>query len=179
MIVNHQSVVQRGDESRALERAVGIESRGSKEHVVGLPFAGLAAGIHDRRLLLVDRATLAIEVGLIDERVEDLQFIATHEMDAAVTATLTGAFDLGGRCEFEMQLAIAEALLRGDRVLGRRDFTVGDDPILAALPSVHIRSAEQNDRIFGSRAHRSRINDFGFRPQDAALPFLSKERPGH
>ena len=45
------------------KRAVGIEPRPREQDVVGLPFARLAAGIHRRRLLLVECAALAIGVG--------------------------------------------------------------------------------------------------------------------
>ena len=81
------------------KRAVGIEPRPREQDVVGLPFARLAAGIHRRRLLLVERTALAVgvgegSVGAVFKRIEHLDLVLLHQEHARVAASLTLA--LGG-----------------------------------------------------------------------------------
>ena len=65
VILREHAVVEDG-EIRALEQlAVAVEHRGVEHDVVGLPLARLAARVHERRVLLVDRRRLAVEVGLV------------------------------------------------------------------------------------------------------------------
>ena len=51
--------------------------------------------------------------------IEDLDFVQTHQVDAAVAASLATAFDLFRRGPFDVDLAIAEGLLGLDIVLVR------------------------------------------------------------
>ena len=65
MVVSGDAVVQHGDETGCRDLAIVGETRGSKQDVVSLPFTRLAADIHGRWLLLVDRAALAIKVRFV------------------------------------------------------------------------------------------------------------------
>ena len=76
--------------------------------VVGLPFAGFTAGINEGFGTTVEGSALTVRIGLVLVAVEHLNFILTHEKDAAVTASLTVAFDDGWGGKFDMQPARTE-----------------------------------------------------------------------
>src|SRR5262245_35022192 len=65
MILDQDAVVQRGERRFLLDIAAVAEDRRVINDVVGLPFAGFAAGVDQRRVLLINRAGLAVEVGLV------------------------------------------------------------------------------------------------------------------
>src|SRR5687767_1383804 len=77
VIVLHQHVVvQNRHAGRRLHAAVIIECRGSPDDVVGLPFAGFAAGDGQRGRLLVDAGGLAVHVGGVLVGVHDLKLVS-------------------------------------------------------------------------------------------------------
>ena len=67
-----------------------------------------------RRVLLVDRAALAVEVRLVVVGIEDLHFVAAHQEHTAVAASLARTFDLFGRRPLDVHLAVTEHVLAGD-----------------------------------------------------------------
>src|SRR5207302_708530 len=111
------SVEEDGDVGGALQGAVGVEGGGGPGDVVGLPFAGLAVGVGQRDGLLVDAASLSVDVGLVVVVVEDLQFVAGvagaggGEKDSAVAAGLAGAGDVLGNSPFDVKLIVLESAL--------------------------------------------------------------------
>ena len=73
----------------------GVEARGAEKDVIGLPFAGGLAQIHEWRVpfdlpffFLVPAGINAATVGVVKilhaETVEDLHLIAAHEVDAGI-----------------------------------------------------------------------------------------------
>ena len=76
MILNQHAVVERRDVRRRLHRAVRVERRRRPDHVVGLPLTRLAAWRSTSGMLLVDAARLAVHVGLVLVRIENLQLVA-------------------------------------------------------------------------------------------------------
>ena len=98
--------------------------------------------------LLVDAARLAVHVGLVVVRIEDLQLVAgvagsgRGEEHAAVAARLAGAGDVRRNPPLEVQLVVREAALRLDvagRLVDGQD-AVGDRPlgrrlVLASTPT--------------------------------------------
>src|SRR5262249_50071821 len=97
---------------------------------------------------------------------------ATHEIDAAVAAALSAAFDFLGRSELNMQLTIAELLLRSNRAARSRGDVVLDFPFVTASPRVERFAVEQHVRIARYATGRTRIDHRRLRPHDAAFVFL-------
>ena len=164
--------------------AVGVELRRVEHDVVGLPLAGLPARVHERRVLLVNGARLAVEVGRVLVRVEDLQLVVVHQEHAAVAAALAAALDDRRRGELDVELAAAERLLRLDAAaagLDGRD-AVGDDPRRRpaggglADPLREVLAVEEHDRVrwrrtrSGARRHHGRLfRGIGHLPRHALL----------
>src|SRR5438477_9827115 len=88
-----------------------------EDDVIRLPFPRLPGCIHQRRVLFVDGAGLAVVVGVVLVRVEDLHLVALHQKNAAVAAFLTFALNYRGRRPLYVQLRVAE-LVSGDHVAG-------------------------------------------------------------
>ena len=110
--------MQHRHDRRLVERAIALDPRRREDDVVGLPFARLAAGVHHRRPLVVDRGGLAFGVRLVFKRIENLNLIVgAHQADAVVAALLALfflavlMFGVRGLGEFDVKLAIAEGLL--------------------------------------------------------------------
>ena len=135
---------------------------------------GLRQAFDHRRRLLVHRAALAVEIRLVDVRIENLHLVAIGEIDAAIASPLTVAFDFGRRGEFEMQLHIAKLVLANDVVLVTLGDAVLDDPILAAHPLRHVVAIEEDHRVRRRTAIRARLDHFRFGPLDAALPLVGE-----
>ena len=160
MVLDEHAVEQCGDVRRAEQAAVGGKAGALEHDVVGLPLAGTARGVHEWRFPAIDRADGAIGIGRVLRAIEDLQFVALHEPDAAVAAILRRLGRRIGRAEFEMHLHVAEALFRDEVVLAtafraRRDRqrAVRDRPRDAiGLPRVERTAIEEYDRIGGRTA---------------------------
>ena len=94
-----------------LYQLAAFKPRGFESDVVGLPLAGLARGIHQRRPLSVDRSSLPIRVGGIVVGVQHLNLIVAHQENAAISTPLAGAVHLCRRGPLDVQLHVAELLL--------------------------------------------------------------------
>ena len=168
MILHQHAVLQDGDERGAFRLAALIETRGLENDVVGLPLARLAAGVHQRRALLVNRGRLAVEIRLILVRIEDLDFVDAHHEHAAVAPFLAVAHDFLGRGPFDVELAIAEGPLGVNVVLGGNRIAVLDLPVLAVDPLREVVAVKQHDGIAGRPARRARIDNLWLRPRNSA-----------
>src|SRR5262245_367201 len=114
VVLDQDAVVEDGDRRFLLDTAVVAEDRRVVDDVVGLPFAGFAAGVDQRRVLFVNRAGLAVEVGLVIVRIEHLDFVAPLQEDSAVSTPLAFANDLGRRGPFDVQLDVVKFPLGSD-----------------------------------------------------------------
>ena len=163
-VILHQDAVEEdGDVGRGLQAAVGVEGGRGPGDIVGLPFAGLAVRVGERDGLLVDAAGLSVDVGLVVEVVEDLEFVSGvagaggGEKDSAVAAGLSGAGDAFGDSPLDVELIVLEAAFGLDVAGG---FFDGDDAVvdgplggrvavLRGDPLVEILAVEQDDRVRG------------------------------
>src|SRR6185312_12111745 len=100
-VILHQHAIEEDRNIRwCFQRAVAVECGGHPGHVVGLPFARFAIRVRQRNGLLVDTAGLAVDVGLVVVRIENLQLIAVvagssgGEKHAAVAARLAASGDV-------------------------------------------------------------------------------------
>src|SRR5262249_13954946 len=139
--------------------------------VISLPFARLAAGVHRRRLLLVNRSTLSIEISRVVIRIEDLDFIATHQINPAVATALPAPFYFRRRRKFHMQLAITEFFLRRNRAARVVTPPTLVFPLAPFFPSSERFSVKQPNRVARPPARWSRIDHRWLRPNDAAFIF--------
>src|SRR5262245_17500974 len=106
VVLDQDAVLEGGDSGFFLDPSVIAEDRRMIDDVVGLPFAGLAAGVYERRVLFVNRAGLTVEVGLVIVRIEHLNLVKSLEEDAAVSASLAFALELGRRGPFDETLRV-------------------------------------------------------------------------
>ena len=153
VVLNEHAVVQHRDPRPVDDLSLLVEFRGVEDDVVRLPLAGLARSIHQRRVLLVDRAGLTVVVSLILIRVEDLHLVALHQEYAAVAAFLAFAFHDRRRRPFDVQLRVAE-FVGGDHVPSswhHLDITVTHDPLcgttLSRSPVRKVPAVEQHDCV--------------------------------
>src|SRR5579859_1990398 len=79
-----------------------------EDDVVGLPLTRLAGGVDQRGVLAVDRSGLAVEVGFVLIRVEDLQFVPSLQNNSAVAPALAFTAHCSRSRPLDMQLAIPE-----------------------------------------------------------------------
>ena len=91
-----------------------LEDRSSVDDVVTVPLAGLAHRIDKGRLLLVDRADHAVDIGFIVIGVKYLDLIQPLEENSAVASALALALDPHRSHPFQMELATAELSLGAD-----------------------------------------------------------------
>ena len=75
-------------------------------------------------MLLVNRARLSVVVGLIVVGVENLDFVAFHEKNAAVSAVLSLALRYCRCSPLDVELDIAEPVARRDVAGTKGDFHV-------------------------------------------------------
>ncbi len=101
-VVDDHAVVEDRDTGRLV--ALG----GVEDDVVGLPLAGLAAGVDEGRGLSIEGAGLSPGVGVVLEGIENLHLAVVSKVDAAVAAALSAAFDLAGSGPLDVQLGVAE-----------------------------------------------------------------------
>ncbi len=93
------------------ELAVAGKAGSGPDDVVGLPMAGRARDIDQRRVLAVDRGGGTVGVGLVLVGVEHLALVAVvAEEDAAVAPPLAVAVGRVGRRPLDVELAVAEGL---------------------------------------------------------------------
>ncbi len=103
VVLNEYAVEDGSHAGGRFEGAVFVEAWGDEDDVVGLPFAGLASGVGEWRVLLVDGTELSVDVGIVLIRIEYLDFVLAHEVDAGVAAVLAVVtFGVGGGAELEV-----------------------------------------------------------------------------
>src|SRR5258706_1520794 len=100
--------------SGAKQLSVFIKTRPVEDDVVGLPLAGRTRSVHQWRVLAIDRASLAVRIGLALVRVQDLSLVESLQEDAAVSAVLVLALCGKGLGKLHVQLAIAKSFARVD-----------------------------------------------------------------
>ncbi len=115
IVLDQDAVVEDRHPRRPEQLSVLVEARPVEDDVVGLPLAGLAAGVDERRVLAVERRPSTVGIGLVVVAVEDLDLVDVHQEDAAVAPVLAFALDHGRGRPLDMELAVAEPLLRPDR----------------------------------------------------------------
>src|SRR5262245_3682020 len=93
VILNQDAVLQDSERAFFLHSAVVTEDRRVVDDVVGLPFAGFATGVDQRRVLFINRAGLSVGIGLVVVRIEHLKFVTALQEDATVSAPLAFAHD--------------------------------------------------------------------------------------
>ena len=142
-VMDGDAVVADGDDGVGGLLAVLVELGGGEVDVVGLPLQGREAHVHLGRGVLIDAAALVIEA-LEAEAVEDLDFVAVLEVQAAIGATLAAAERLERQEEFEVQFKISEGLL-GLRV----GFEEAAGVDLAVDEGVGVLSIEEDGRTLG------------------------------
>src|SRR6267143_1339032 len=85
-----------------------------EDDVVRLPLAWRPRGIDERGILAVDRACLAVGIGVVLIGIEHLELVYPHQEDAAVAALLPFALHGGRRGPLDVQLHVAEAAGRDE-----------------------------------------------------------------
>ena len=181
VILHDHPVVQHGDEGGSGDFALIIHAGRGEEDVVGLPFSRRPTGVDHGRGLLVERTGLAVEVGLVLIAVENLHFVAAHQVDATVAASLSLAHDLGGRGPFQVQLAVAELGLGVDAPLGGGGDAILNLPLLTSVPACERLPVKQHGGVGGGAADWSGLNDHGLGPVDTTLVLINQrggERQG-
>ena len=156
VVLHKHAILQNSDVSGMKQLAVGSEARSVEDDVVSLPFAGAQAGIHQWRCLRVNGTGLAIGVSLVLVRIENLELVTAHEIDAAVASALILVVRRVRLGPFDVQLTIAERL-RGTDVAGSGnnfDGAVDNFPARGAtfvvLPLGEISAIEEYDGVRGS-----------------------------
>ena len=117
MVLRQHAVEQQRDGGRLQQLRIGREPWTVEDDVVGLPLARRTCGIHQRRILAIDRAGLAVRVGLVPVGLQHLNFVQRVQIHAAVARLLIAAMGRVRGSPLDVQLAISERLL-GDDVAG-------------------------------------------------------------
>src|ERR1051326_6899112 len=81
-----------------------------EDNVIGLPFPGFAAGIHQWGGYPIKGPSLAIEVGLVLIRIKNLDFIAALQISPAVASALSLSLHFAGRSPLDVHLHIPNLL---------------------------------------------------------------------
>src|SRR5262245_2897569 len=115
-------------------------------------------------MLLVDRGALPVKVRLVLVRVEDLNLVLPHEINAAIATPLPSTDHLLRRGEFEVELAVPERVLGGDPVLVRDGVSVLNDPLVATVPLRQVLAVEKHDGVGRRTALLPRGDDVRLRP---------------
>jgi hypothetical protein len=97
VILNQHAVMKQRDCRTPGKLATWIEARAMKNNIVGLPFPGLPRGIHQRRILPINRRGFTVCIGYVLVRIENLDFIESLQKDAAVAPILVPPFGRRGR----------------------------------------------------------------------------------
>ena len=117
VVLREDAVVKDGDARRPSQFPRCVEARAVPDDVVGLPLAGCARSIHQRRILAVHGGGLPVRVRFAVVGIEHLDFVAPHQENAAVPSILIFSFGRIGFAEFDVKLTVAERFL-GTQVAG-------------------------------------------------------------
>ena len=143
VVLDDDAVVFYGEDGGVGFFTGGVELGGGVGDVVGLPLEGGIAHVELGSAVVVDAAALVV-FALEAETVEDLQFIAVLDVDAAVAPALAAAEGFEGEDEFEVQVKGLEGLL---------GFAAGGEPFpfieVAVVPGVGGAAVEEDDGAFG------------------------------
>ena len=121
VVLDQDAVLNDGEGRLSRDFAILVEQRAMVDDVERLPFAGFAAGVHQRHGPAVESAALAVGIGLIVVGIEHLDLELALKEDAAVAATLAGAGHGGRRGELDVQLARPERLFGLNEAGARTD----------------------------------------------------------
>jgi len=166
MVLNQDSVVQDSEGTR-LDSTTGRGFGWMKNNVVGLPLAGLAARIHERGSVPVKCGGLAVRIGAVLITVQDLDLVASHEVNPTVPTALAFAFNLRRCGPLHVQLH-GPKFLSSENVARVVDLGVS---VLHALASGCALSISPLRQVFAVKKHdgvgrrsslRSGINHRGF-----------------
>src|SRR5580704_8207852 len=124
VVLRQDAVVKNGDVRGPSQFSGWVEARAVPDDVVGLPLAGCARSIHQRRILAIHGGRLPVGVRLAVVRIEHLDFVEPHQENAAVAAILVFTFRRVWFPELDMELAIAKRFLRTDVAGFRSDLEV-------------------------------------------------------
>src|SRR6266550_4654113 len=108
VVLYQHAVVKNGRACGTRQLSCRVKTRTVKNNVVGLPFARRTRGVHQRRILAINRRGLAIGIRLALIGIEDLSLVESLQENAAVAAVLVFAFRGGRLGKFHVQLAIAK-----------------------------------------------------------------------
>ncbi len=161
VVLREDAIVEDCDMRGSSEFAGRVKTRTVPDDVVRLPLAGGACGIDERGILAVHRGNLAVCVSFAVVGIEDLNFVEAHQEDTAVAAVLIFALGRIGFTEFDVELAIAEALLGLDIAslgcdleVAIFDFPHGGAAVFLAHPFGEVFAVEEDDCVRGRFAGR-------------------------
>src|SRR5258706_8976957 len=86
VILNQHVVLEKSDRGWLLKLALVVKSWRMVNNIVGLPLAWLARDVDQRRVLFVNRAGLAVVIGLVAVGIEHLHFVAAFQINPAVAS---------------------------------------------------------------------------------------------
>src|SRR5262245_28141589 len=95
------------------KKLFAIELWRQKKDVECLPFAGRTGGVDQRWRLAVNGSTSAIGINFFIERIEDLDFIKSHQEHAIIAAIVPRSFEINWRHPFDVKLDAAEVVDSG------------------------------------------------------------------
>lgn len=151
-VMDHDAVVDHRD-PRFLNESLTVKPRCLEDDVIDLPGARRAARVDEWWFLAVDGRRLSIRVRWVVMGVENLDLVSSKEKDSAVAPPLGLAFNPGGGCPFDVELAVAK-VLSGLDVAGAVDFheTVFDFPggfAVSSGPLGEVGAVKENNRVAG------------------------------
>ncbi len=101
LVVLDQNVVVENGHPRGMDDFAVFEHRRAVNDIEALPFARRAGGVCQGRVLALDGAQLAVEVGVVLMGIQNLYLVGTEE-DATVAALLSFQRGLRDKLEFHV-----------------------------------------------------------------------------
>lgn len=162
VVLHEDAILEDGDARRLKQFARCVEVRSVEDDVVSLPLARRARCVHERRILAIDGGGLAISVSFVLVRIEDLNFVNSHQEHTAIASFLAFPFWRNWLIKLDVQLAIAEWLLCVDVAGFSHNFSVAvfyfpfSGAIILSEPLRKIFAVEQDDSVGWGFAGRIR-----------------------